>query len=144
MTNKPKESAVRINLMHECGYTPYCGNDCCTNLWPRTEFNGEQFVCPACHWESEFDSEFIDAYKKKWKPLKSVMKDHAQEMYDLIDESTDIISHLFKQLLVGNWEDENNHKVRKNVAVVDLGAHLKKAIDLRFKIHNIEPTDKKE
>ncbi len=68
-------SVVRHNLLHEKGYAPYCGSQLCKERhlsplkgerWPRTEFNGEQFVCPKCQWQSAFPKEFIDEYKKKW------------------------------------------------------------------------------
>lgn len=58
-------SAVRENLMTREGYSPYCGNNKCSDM-PRTSFNGEQFVCSCCRWKSEFDKEFIDSYKLKW------------------------------------------------------------------------------
>ena len=64
-------SIVRKNLMNIEGYTPYCGNMIsrnepggCDN--PRTLFNGEQFRCPKCKWESTFPREFIEGYKLKW------------------------------------------------------------------------------
>lgn len=58
---------VRTNLMNEPNYTPYCGKDSkCGGMWPRTQFNGKQFVCNACGWESQFDDEFIKEYKSKW------------------------------------------------------------------------------
>ncbi len=62
---------VRKNLMSIEGYTPYCGNPLplmfgggCRS--PRTEFNGSQFFCGYCGWESQFEKEFIDRYKQKW------------------------------------------------------------------------------
>ncbi len=58
------ESIVRQNLMKRPGYTPYCGADNCRWLWPRTEFDGEQFKC-ACGWRSSFESEFIERYNAK-------------------------------------------------------------------------------
>jgi hypothetical protein len=33
---------------------------------PRTRFNGKQFVCPECGWQSEFPEDFIKEYKAKW------------------------------------------------------------------------------
>lgn len=60
-------SIVRRNLMDQEGYSPYCGRDGkCTGVWPRTIFNGKQFRCPACGWESKFDDKFILKYKAKW------------------------------------------------------------------------------
>ena len=66
-------STVRDNLMNEEGYTPYCGSELCAprtrfspERWPRTKFNGEQFICPKCGWTSNFESAFIVEYKKKW------------------------------------------------------------------------------
>lgn len=67
-------STVRTNLMNEQGYRPYCGDELCKprtshspERWPRTKFDGEQFVCPKCGWRSEFPTDFIDRYKTKWK-----------------------------------------------------------------------------
>ncbi len=56
-------SIVRHNLMTRPGYTPYCGADRCPHRWPRTEFNGSQFVC-SCGWSSHFEPEFIAEYKR--------------------------------------------------------------------------------
>ncbi|AQG98303.1 hypothetical protein A9R05_05310 [Burkholderia sp. KK1] len=56
-------SIVRENLMTVPGYTPYCARDFC---WRRSTFNGSQFECPVCNWASQFDPEFIEAYKAKW------------------------------------------------------------------------------
>ena len=57
---------VRENLMNEPGYSPYCGAEKCGGLYPRTRFDGEQFVCPACRWRSQFPTDFIAEYKAKW------------------------------------------------------------------------------
>jgi len=58
-------SIVRDNLMNRNEYAPYCGNmDKCHA--PRAPFNGKQFECPSCGWESGFDEEFISEYKTKW------------------------------------------------------------------------------
>lgn len=66
-------SIVRKNLMKVKGYTPYCGDDICRprtihspQRWPRTEFNGKQFRCLKCGWESKFDEKFIKEYKIHW------------------------------------------------------------------------------
>ena len=61
-------STIRQNLMTRAGYTPYCGGayDTTTCSMPRTNFDGEQFVCPECGWRSSFDEAFIKEYKKKW------------------------------------------------------------------------------
>lgn len=59
-------SIVRENLMKEPGYSPYCGNATCGGLMPRTKWDGSQFKCPACGWRSQFDYDFIVAYKKQW------------------------------------------------------------------------------
>lgn len=56
---------IRKNLMSIKGYSPYCGNNDCKTV-PRTEFNGEQFVCPHCGWVSAFNETFIFKYKKRW------------------------------------------------------------------------------
>ena len=58
-------SIVRKNLMNEAGYSPYCGYSGCRFMYPRTVFNGKQFVCK-CGWTSDFPEEFIEEYKKKW------------------------------------------------------------------------------
>lgn len=58
-------SVVRDNLMNTNGYSPYCGNVKC-RLMPRTNFDGQQFVCKCCNWRSGFDEEFIKAYREKW------------------------------------------------------------------------------
>lgn len=59
-------SIVRDNLMTQRGYTPYCGAmDTCRTM-PRSFFNGKQFQCRACGWQSQFEAEFIEQYKAKW------------------------------------------------------------------------------
>lgn len=58
-------SIVRENLMNKPGYTPYCGNEQCTDA-PRTWFWKGQFVCPVCGWRSSFEEEFINKWKEKW------------------------------------------------------------------------------
>ena len=58
-------SIVRDNLMTREGYSPYCGDISC-RVMPRTFFNGKQFVCPHCGWVSQFPSDFIEEYKRKW------------------------------------------------------------------------------
>lgn len=67
-------STTRNNIMHQKDYTPYCGSEFCSprtpsspERWPRTNFNGEQFVCPKCGWKSSYEKEFIKNYKEKWK-----------------------------------------------------------------------------
>lgn len=62
-------SQVRENLMTKPGYSPYCGNIDCRGNWPRTYFNGSQFVCPECGWVSKFPEDFIEEYKNKWNIL---------------------------------------------------------------------------
>jgi len=59
-------SIVRNNLLTEKGYRPYCGANKCIALYPRTVFNGKQFVCPSCGWVSGFPADFIEAYKNAW------------------------------------------------------------------------------
>lgn len=59
------DSIVRKNLLTEEYYTGYCGKDMCSYRWPRTIFNGHQFVCK-CGWVSAFPEEFINEYKKQW------------------------------------------------------------------------------
>ena len=57
-------SIVRQNLMDREGYTPYCAGSL---HFIRTVFDGEQFVCRACLWRSEFPTDFIERYKAKWE-----------------------------------------------------------------------------
>ena len=68
-----EDSIVRENLMTKEGYTGYCGSKLCAartptspDRWPRTKWNGEQFVCPKCGWTSQFPEDFIKRYKAKW------------------------------------------------------------------------------
>ncbi len=56
---------MQEKLLTTQGYAPYCGNSDCSRM-PRTEFNGEQFVCHCCGWQSSYPKEFIEAYKEKW------------------------------------------------------------------------------
>lgn len=58
-------SIVRSNLLNEKGYSPYCGNVKC-RVMPRTTFNGKQFKCGCCGWESSFPEDFITTYKSMW------------------------------------------------------------------------------
>jgi len=62
-------SIVRQNLLTQKDYTPYCGNNHCSVLMPRSRFNGHQFEC-VCGWKSSFEPEFIEQYKKKQAELK--------------------------------------------------------------------------
>lgn len=62
MPSEPAQSIVRRNLLTRPGYTPYCGNQRCSFHWPRTRFDGQQFICP-CGWRSGFEAEFIERYK---------------------------------------------------------------------------------
>lgn len=55
--------------MNDEHYTPYCGGEYSVCGMPRTRFNGEQFECPRCSWQSQFDEEFIKQYKLKWNKL---------------------------------------------------------------------------
>ena len=64
-------SLIRDNLMEREGYSPYCGEMSC-KITPRTIFNGQQFKCPSCGWESSFKVEFIKEYKKKWGYMAQV------------------------------------------------------------------------
>ncbi|SUU76136.1 hypothetical protein [Afipia felis] len=64
-------SIVRENLLTRLGYTPYCGSNDCSHMMPRTQFNGEQFVC-RCGWRSGFEPEFIEKYKEaQWSLAKT-------------------------------------------------------------------------
>jgi hypothetical protein len=47
------------------GYSPYCGDENCTRMLPRTTWDGEQFKC-RCGWRSQFPADFIAKYKAKW------------------------------------------------------------------------------
>ena len=58
-------SIVRNNLMTQKNYTPYCGNIKGCSM-PRTKFNGKQFDCPCCKWQSMFEEKFITEYKTHW------------------------------------------------------------------------------
>ncbi len=58
-------SIVRDNLMNERGYTGYCGGGERCSM-PRTFWNGHQFQCPECGWVSQYDGEFLAAYRAKW------------------------------------------------------------------------------
>lgn len=62
-----EESTVRINLMNDENYTPYCGNWHCKYQSPRTNWDKEksQFTCK-CGWVSEFPADFIKRYKDNW------------------------------------------------------------------------------
>lgn len=62
-------TTVRKNLLTRLEYTPYCGNIKCKDV-PRTSFNGKQFKCSSCGWESTFEQEFIDKYKAAQQTLK--------------------------------------------------------------------------
>jgi hypothetical protein len=63
-------SIVRDNLMTRPYYSPYCGREGkCSGHWPRMHFNGEQFKCIACGYETMFEKEFIEEYKVKAKEL---------------------------------------------------------------------------
>lgn len=62
-----EESVVRINLMNDENYNPYCGNWNCKYNSPRAKWSKEksQFTC-GCGWVSEFPADFINRYKAKW------------------------------------------------------------------------------
>jgi hypothetical protein len=66
-----EDSIVRNNLMEREGYSPYCGNDTVNCPWPRTHFDGEQFICKHCGWRSSFPEDFMERYKAKWKIKES-------------------------------------------------------------------------
>lgn len=64
--NKLRErikSVVRKNIIKNPNYTPYCGSTC--SKMPRTFFNGKQFECPCCGWQSNFEEEFINKHRNK-------------------------------------------------------------------------------
>lgn len=56
-------SFVSTKLLTEKGYAPYCGSDRC---FCRAPFNGNQWKCPRCGWQSEQPANFIAAYKERW------------------------------------------------------------------------------
>ncbi len=58
-------SIVRENLMSRPGYSPYCGGEKCSTM-PRTNWNGKQFRCGLCGWESAFPADFLAEYRAKW------------------------------------------------------------------------------
>lgn len=59
-------SIVRQNLMKNVNYRPYCGASPLRHCWnPRTNWTGEQFICPNCKWISSFPEDFIKQYKEK-------------------------------------------------------------------------------
>lgn len=66
-------SIVRDNLMTRPHYAPYCGlNAKCPGHWPRMKFDGEQFVCKACGYKTQFEPEFIAEYKVKREELAKI------------------------------------------------------------------------
>jgi len=58
-------SIVRQNLMTREGYSPYCAEVRC---FRRARFNPDrgQFGCPVHSFETSFEPEFIEEYRKKW------------------------------------------------------------------------------
>lgn len=64
-------SLVRENLLTRLGYRPYCGNTSC-GVMPRANFNGQQFNCSCCGWQSKFEPEFIEQYKNAQEQLRQV------------------------------------------------------------------------
>jgi len=65
MLAEDTDSIVRRNLLTQEGYTPYCGADTCALRWPRTRYDGEQFVC-RCGFRSEFPGDFLARYRAAW------------------------------------------------------------------------------
>jgi hypothetical protein len=65
--NEMESIIVRINLMSQVEYLPYCGANFCSYHWPRVKWDNEknQFTC-ACGWVSQFPDDFIQRYKSKW------------------------------------------------------------------------------
>lgn len=63
VTHRTYKSLVRDNLLTRQHYTPYCAADKCPHRWPRTRFDGKQFVC-RCGWQSNFEPQFIQWYKE--------------------------------------------------------------------------------
>jgi len=49
---------MQEKLLTEEGYMPYCGNPRCREM-PMTQFNGEQFYCRCCRWESSYPKEYL-------------------------------------------------------------------------------------
>lgn len=70
--NFDNSSIVRTNMLNDKDYTCYCGSELCIprrtqfeERWPRTKFNGTQFECPKCNWESKYPEVFINTWKEK-------------------------------------------------------------------------------
>lgn len=58
-------TVVANNLLRDKDYRPYCGNIRCKDM-PRVDLVGIlKFKCPCCGWESKFNDEFTELYKKK-------------------------------------------------------------------------------
>lgn len=66
MSYTRESTIVRMNLMENKDYSPYCGNCFCPYMAPRTKQNKEtfQFHCK-CGFVTEFPQDFIDRYKAK-------------------------------------------------------------------------------
>lgn len=69
--NFDNSSTVRNNMLKDKTYSGYCGSELCLprqypldKRWPRTKFNGKQFQCPKCGWESKFPQTFLELWKK--------------------------------------------------------------------------------
>lgn len=58
-------STVRLNLMTERNYSPYCGKPC--SAMPRTYWDHDlkQFKC-SCGWVTSFPDDFIKLYRAQW------------------------------------------------------------------------------
>lgn len=63
--DRQRNTIIRDNLMSREGYSPYCPNTRCS-IMERTAWNGHQFKCHRCGWESRFEDEFIAEYKERW------------------------------------------------------------------------------
>jgi hypothetical protein len=68
-------TVVRENLMTREGYSPYCGNNHCTEAMPRTMFDKDigQFTCK-CGWISAFPKQFIRRYMQRWAVAENSKK----------------------------------------------------------------------
>ena len=120
-------SIVRDNLMTCEGYSPYCGNNNygygegqCT--MPRTFFNGSQFECPICHFQSQFEEEFIRQYKDKWG-ITGPHPGESNSRHEIFSRSLHRVNALAKKMEeIRNQreQDQLNAEIMKNPEVREL------------------------
>lgn len=117
-----KMSIVRDNIMNKEGYTPYCG-DGISCLMPRTVFNGKQFECPMCGFETCFEDEFITEYKTRWNikmdvyeivkklvgPISPIGETHVDDQrFENLKAFTELTDRMLAD--IGNVTHENEGK----------------------------------